>query len=113
MTTDIAQIDPAAATELVADGALLVDVREPEEWDAGHAAGAAHVPLGSLAERADELPADRTLVMVCRSGGRSQAAATALVEAGYVAVNMAGGMQAWQSAGLPIVTEDGAPGIVA
>lgn len=113
MEIEIEQVDPQRAAELVAAGAALVDVREPDEWEAGHAPAAVHVPLGSLGDRLGKLPGDRTLVMVCRSGGRSQAAATALVGAGFAAVNLAGGMQAWQAAGLPVETDAGSVGTVA
>ena len=110
--TDIRQIDPADAAQRVESGALLLDVREPDEWTAGHAPGAKHVPLGELAGRADELPKDRPIVAVCRVGGRSNKAAEALVNAGYDVVNLAGGMQAWNAAGQPVVTDDGSTGTV-
>lgn len=77
---------------------LLVDVREPHEVAAGRIPGSVAIPLGSLAARMGELPRERELVMVCRSGARSAMATQALVKAGYKAVNMAGGMSAWRGA---------------
>ncbi len=88
------------------DGAVIVDVRQPEEFEAAHVEGARLVPLGELAERTGELPADRTLYLICRSGARS-AQATAYLEAqGYDAVNVEGGIIAWHEAGLPVVQPD-------
>lgn len=99
------------AADAAADGqVLLLDVREDDEWAAGHAPGAVHVPLGTL--RAADLPTDRPVVAVCRSGNRSGVAAAALAQAGLEVVNMAGGMTAWAAAGLPVVTTDGSPGQV-
>jgi rhodanese-related sulfurtransferase len=109
----VEQIDPEAAVGLLAQGAALIDVREPEEWSLGRAAEAVHVPLGELAERLNELPRDRKLIMVCRSGIRSQTAAEALVEKGLPALNLAGGMQAWKAASFPVVADGGLPGEVA
>ena len=107
------EVDPGEAARLVEGGAVLLDVREDAEWTAGHAPGARHIALGRLAAEYLTLPTDRRLVAVCRSGHRSQMAAVALVNAGYDAVNLAGGMQAWLADGLPVVTPDGGPGWVA
>jgi rhodanese-related sulfurtransferase len=73
----------------------MVDVREPQEWNAGHLPGALHIPLGSLAGRAGELPADKTAVFICASGGRSMAACRYFAAQGHRVVNLAGGMIAW------------------
>ncbi|MFI5053032.1 MAG: rhodanese-like domain-containing protein [Acidimicrobiia bacterium] len=97
---------------LVADGAVLLDVREVDEWDAGHAPEATWIPLGEVHARTDELPADGTIVAICRSGGRSRAVAEALVAAGYDVVNVEGGMRAWAVEDLPILASDGLPGTV-
>ena len=105
-------VDPEAAQRLLADGALLVDVREDEEWEAGHAPEAVHLAMGLVAERIAELPTDRTVICVCRVGGRSGAVATSLEGAGYDVRNLDGGMLAWELAGLPVVTPDGAVGRV-
>lgn len=110
-TTDpITEVDPAGAHLLAARGALLLDVREPEEWRIGHIADAVHVPLGDL--RPSSVPGDRIVVAVCRSGNRSGRAAVALAAAGVDVRNLAGGMKAWADAGLPITTDDGTPGAV-
>lgn len=108
----VRQLVPGEALEVAEQGAVLLDVREPEEWEAGHAPGAQHVPLGLLGEQLGALPTAAELVVVCRSGGRSQIAADALGRVGFRAHNLAGGMQAWAAAGLPVVTDDGAPGTV-
>jgi len=102
----------AAAADLVRGGALLLDVREDHEWAAGHAPGAIHLPMSRLAEEATRLPADQKIVCVCHLGGRSAMVASALAGAGWETVNLAGGMEAWHAAGLPVVTDDGQPGTV-
>lgn len=109
----IEEIDAGTADGAVGAGAFLLDVRNPDEWDAGHAPAATLVPLGALGDRVAELPTDRRIVVVCRSGARSARATEALVGAGYDAVNLAGGMQAWAALGLPVVTDAGGPGTVA
>ena len=107
------EVPQVAAAELPAEpppgspgGVVLLDVREDDEWQAGHAPGALHVPLGQVTSRLDELP-EGELHVVCRSGGRSQQAAAWLSRNGFDAVNVAGGMQAWAEAGLPMVSETG------
>lgn len=97
----------------MAEGGLLLDVREAGEWDAGHAPAARHVPLGELGSRLAELPGEGTIVVVCRSGARSALATVALREAGYDARNLAGGMKAWAGAGLELVSSSGTAGVVA
>lgn len=101
------------ADEAVQAGALLLDVREDFEWVRGHAPDALHIPMSELNERAGELPADRLIACVCHIGGRSAAVAEALNRGGWHAVNVAGGMQAWAAAGLPVIDDDGQPGFVA
>lgn len=91
------------AMTLVREGALLLDVREPEEWATGHIAGARHVPLRRLDPAT--LPAGSRVVAVCRSGNRSGVAAALLVAAGHDAVNLDGGMTAWTEAGRPVVVD--------
>ena len=90
----------------------LLDVREQDEWDAGHIEGSQHIPLGELGARLDEVPHDRTVVAVCRSGSRSDRAAKGLRASGYAAENLEGGVTAWTRAGLPLVSAQGAPGRV-
>jgi rhodanese-related sulfurtransferase len=103
--------DEPAAT--VPDGAWLLDVREDDEWDAGHVSGARHIPLGQLGARADEVPQDQLVYVICRSGGRSARAAQALAGAGWRVVNVAGGMQDWAAAGRPMIADSGAAPYVA
>jgi rhodanese-related sulfurtransferase len=93
----------------VPDGAFLLDVREDDEWDAGHVAGALHIPLGELGARYTEIERDRPLFVICRSGNRSGHAAHALVGAGWDARNVSDGMMGWQAAGRPMTSESGAP----
>jgi rhodanese-related sulfurtransferase/glyoxylase-like metal-dependent hydrolase (beta-lactamase superfamily II) len=113
MTTAVPEITADDGAALADDGAVLLDVREADEWIAGHAPGATHVPMREIPSRVEELPRGRRIVAICRSGGRSRAVAEALIGAGFDAVNLTGGMRAWEAAGLPIETEHGAPGVVA
>jgi rhodanese-related sulfurtransferase len=110
---DIAEIDVSAVGDRLSAGGLLLDVREPEEWDAGHAPGARHIPLGQLPDRMGELESSGALVVVCRSGHRSALATEWLAAAGFDAANLVGGMQEWAHAGMPVETDDGSPGRVA
>jgi len=99
------QVTVMEAAALRNDGALMLDVREPSEWAAGHIAGATLIPLGDLPSRLGELPRDRTIVTVCRSGNRSAQGRDILLAAGFTTVtSMAGGMNDWVSAGLEVVT---------
>jgi rhodanese-related sulfurtransferase len=103
----VPDIDPAAAWELLGAGAFLLDVREDDEWNAGHAPQAVHMAMGTVADRLDELPSDRIVVCICRVGGRSGAIAAALAEAGYDVRNVDGGMLAWEAAGHAVVDGSG------
>ena len=94
-------------------GAFLLDVREDDEWTAGHAPGAVHVRLGELGARAAELPRDREVYVICRTGNRSAYAAQALAVGGLTAINVADGMTGWAVAGRPMISEDGAEPYVA
>ncbi len=109
----VEQITPEVAVRLLGEGAALIDVREPEEWRVGRAPEALHIPLGELGARLAELPVGPQLIMVCRSGARSNSAAAALVGIGLPALNLAGGMQAWKAAEYPVVSDGGLPGDVA
>jgi rhodanese-related sulfurtransferase len=97
---------------MVRSGALLVDVREDDEWVVGHAPQATHLPMSRLARGPVRLPSDRLVICVCHVGARSAAVAAALAGAGWNAANLAGGMEAWHAAGLPVVRDDGQPGSV-
>jgi rhodanese-related sulfurtransferase len=90
------------------DGLVVLDVREPVEWQHGHIEGAVHIPLSLLPVRYAELPGAQTLV-VCKVGGRSAQAVRWLQEQGVDAVNLDGGMLDWEAAGRLMVSETGQP----
>jgi rhodanese-related sulfurtransferase len=97
------ELSPEQAAELVANGdAELVDVREAHEREVGHIPGSRHIELGSLADRAEELPTERPLVFQCRVGARSAMAAFAFRRAGFDAHNLDGGIVEWAARGLPL-----------
>jgi rhodanese-related sulfurtransferase/DMSO/TMAO reductase YedYZ molybdopterin-dependent catalytic subunit/glyoxylase-like metal-dependent hydrolase (beta-lactamase superfamily II) len=106
------QLGARAAKAVLDANGFLMDVREPSEWQAGHAPGAVLIPMGTLRERRTLLPHDRRIVVVCRSGGRSAAVTQSLRAWGFDAVNLAGGMCAWAAAGLPIVHDSLDAGLV-
>lgn len=99
------------AGEVAAD-AIILDVREADEWAAGHVAGSIHVPLSELPGRAADVPGPGPIVVVCRVGGRSAQVTAWLVSQGRDATNLAGGLFSWEAAGRPLVTDTGAPGRV-
>jgi rhodanese-related sulfurtransferase len=93
-------IEPAEAAQRWAEGALLLDVREQDEWDAGHIPGTTHIPLSVLQTRIGELPDDQTILVICRSGNRSQQARDLILAAGLSNVtSVNGGVRGWQAAG--------------
>jgi rhodanese-related sulfurtransferase len=95
------QVDPSA---------YLLDVREPDEWAAGHAPDAHHLPMMEVPARLAEIPVDSEVVVVCRSGGRSGQVVSYLMGNGWDNVrNLDGGMQSWAAAGREVVSEDGQP----
>lgn len=112
-TSEIPEVDVDEARRRVDAGAFLLDVRELDEWHAGHAPDATFLPMGQVTAERDRLPRDRPILAICRSGGRSGRVTAALVSWGYDAANVAGGMQAWAAAGHGVVTDDGGPGTVA
>jgi len=88
----------------------LLDVREPDEWDAGHAPGAHHLPMMEIPARMAEVPADIDVVVVCRSGARSGRVVSYLIGNGWDNVrNLDGGMQSWAAASRDVVSENGQP----
>jgi rhodanese-related sulfurtransferase len=95
------------AQKLIDEGAQLIDVRAQHEWDAGHIAAAAHLPLAELAQRASEIDQERPVVIYCRGGNRSSMAAAALTEAGYDAAKLTEGIVGWSEADLPLAPEGG------
>ncbi|MER6425937.1 rhodanese-like domain-containing protein [Streptomyces sp. NPDC001137] len=110
------RLTPQQAHQQTGDGtAVLLDVRETPEWNAGHAPDALHLPLSRLAAGAS-LPAaaqGRPVVMICRSGHRSQQAAKLLAGRGVQVTDVTGGMSAWARAGLPVIGPGGSHGVIA
>ena len=111
--------EPVVAQTGVADlpaefgpAAVLLDVREDDEWNRGHAADARHIPMGQVAARVDEIDRSATLYVICKAGGRSAQVAQLLAHNGYEPINVAGGMLDWAQAGRPVVTDDGGPGSI-
>ncbi|MCY0904180.1 rhodanese-like domain-containing protein [Arthrobacter sp. H14-L1] len=100
LTTEVTALD---------ENSRILDVREDYEWEAGHIAGALHIPLEQIPARLDELDPDEDLQIICRTGGRSLRATTWLTENGYSATNVAGGMGAWVEAERPMVSENSQP----
>lgn len=99
-------VDVRQARDMSKQGALLLDVREPDEYSAIHAPNAKLIPLGQLGARLQEIAAykDKPVVVICRSGRRSAIAVAQLRDAGYSQVsNVAGGIQAWEKDGLEVV----------
>ena len=97
------EVTPERTKELLESGeAIVVDVREPYERDAGHIEGSEHIELERLASKADELPRDKPIVFQCRLGARSAMAAQAFRASGYDAWSMAGGLDSWHRKGLPV-----------
>jgi len=103
------EVDASTAHRLVTEArAVLIDVREHDEWLAGHAREATHLPLGRLT--CEQVESGRLVIVVCRSGGRSQRAAELLRHGGHEVRNLVGGMHAWLAAGLPVHRDDGSHG---
>src|SRR5947207_13580094 len=102
------ELTPAQVKEALDKGDIvLIDIREPYEWEAGRIPGAKHIELERLAGRADELPKDRPVIFQCRVGRRSALATDAFRAVGYDAYNVRGGIEAWAEEGLPLEAEDG------
>lgn len=100
---DFETVEPAQVPE----DAFLVDIREQDEWDAGHAPGAHHLPASTLASNLDVFAEHDGAYLVCRSGGRSFQVAQWLSMNGFEVINVGGGMDGWLVQGLPIVADDG------
>ncbi|MCI9889149.1 rhodanese-like domain-containing protein [Micrococcales bacterium 31B] len=100
---------PTIDLEALPHNAVLLDVREDGEWEVGHAPGAQHLPASEIQQRCGEIP-DETVYVICLAGGRSQRITQWLNLNGFDAINVSGGMQAWQANGRPLVAEgDGEP----
>jgi rhodanese-related sulfurtransferase len=110
--SELRNINVAEALAFISDDALLLDVREDNEWEAGHAADATHIALSEVPDHLEDFAKDRLIVCVCRSGARSARAATFLLQNGFDAVNLEGGMRAWADEGEPLVGEGDEPGII-
>ncbi|MFE7775508.1 rhodanese-like domain-containing protein [Streptomyces sp. NPDC057445] len=112
---NFAQLPSIDAVSVPADG-LVLDVREDDEWAAGHVQGALHIPISDFVARFGEVTEavseGRRAHVVCRVGGRSAQVTQYLVQQGIDAVNVDGGMQAWEAAGRPMVTEGGSKAYV-
>ena len=101
------EVSREEARKMVEEGAQLVDVRAEHEWNAGHIAGAKHVPLPELPQRTGEIAQDRPVVVYCRGGNRSSMATAALTDAGFEAVKLTDGIVGWSEDDLPLEPEGG------
>ena len=99
----VPEIDVPELARRHAEGAWILDVRRPDEYAAGHVPGARLIPLDQLSTRADEVPKDRPVLVICATGNRSATAVEALLAAGWDATNVAGGTKGWIAAGHPVV----------
>ncbi len=102
--SDVPEIDITALEQRMGDGVLVVDVREDDEYVAGHVAGAVFMPLASVPERLGDLPTDAPFLVICQAGGRSARAVQFFRTQGLDATNVAGGTGAWVNSGRPVVT---------
>jgi queuine tRNA-ribosyltransferase len=100
----VSEIDVRELSARLAAGAVLVDVREDHEWDEGHIAGAIHVPLATVPDHLDTFRTGAPVHVICKAGGRSLRAADYVAGFGVDAVNVVGGMLAWEQAGFPVET---------
>ena len=104
-TTMATTVSVDEAYDLYQEGVFFLDVRSPEEWNDFHAPNSTLIPLDQLPNRLDELPNDQPIIVVCRSGNRSQAGRDILLEAGFSDVaSMSGGLTEWVSQGYPSVS---------
>ncbi len=103
MSDDVPEIDIEALDGHVRAGRLVLDVREDDEYQAGHVPGAVHIPLSTVPDQLDDLPVEAPVFVVCAVGGRSARAVRFLRAQGLDATNVAGGTKAWIEAGKPVV----------
>ena len=92
------------AHQMYQEGTFMLDVRTPEEWNEFHAPNTTLIPLDELASRVNELPKDQPIVVVCRSGNRSQTGRDILLQAGFDATSMNGGLNEWRASGYAVVS---------
>jgi rhodanese-related sulfurtransferase len=102
----ISEVEVSALAERVAEGALVIDVREPDEYVEGHVPGAQLVPLATVPDHLDRFRTDGPTYVICRSGGRSMRACELAADEGYNVVNVTGGTGAWIASGRDVVTGD-------
>jgi rhodanese-related sulfurtransferase len=108
----VPQVDICALPTEFGNAAVLLDVREHDEWQRGHAPGALHIPMREVPARLDQIDPDAQLYVVCAVGARSMRVAQYLRQNDYRPVNVDGGMRAWASAGRPVITDNGGPGSI-
>ncbi len=109
MLPRISEVSAAEVADPLPDGVVVLDVREPDEWAAGHIEGALHIPLMEVVQRVGDVPSDERVLVVCRVGVRSAQATAFLQAQGRDVANLEGGMVAWASAGRAMVSETEAP----
>ncbi|WP_235681299.1 rhodanese-like domain-containing protein [Tomitella gaofuii] len=112
MTDPFETIAAAELPDRFDDATVLLDVREQDEWDQGHAVGAVHMPLGEVSERLDEVDPDAEVYVVCRQGGRAVRVCQFLSQYGRDVIFVRDGMVGWQQSGRPTVAADGNEGSV-
>lgn len=110
--SSVPAVTAVEALDMLEGDATLIDIREMDEWRAGHAPTATHIPMSQLGAAAEGLSRTSPLIFICRSGRRSDHAVGVLAQAGFNAINLTGGMQAWQQAGGAVVRDDGSTGLV-
>lgn len=108
----VGQIEVADLPAQFGPSAVLLDVREDDEWQRGHAADAQHIPMGDIPARIGEIDQDAQLFLVCHAGGRSLRVAKYLARNGFEPLNVNGGMLAWAGSGRPVITDDGGTGTI-
>lgn len=106
--SELASVPAAQLPTELSESVILLDVRENEEWQQGHAPGAVHIPMAEVPSRIEEIDANAELYVVCKAGGRSLRVVEYLAQIGYAATNVDGGMLAWHDAGRPLVRDDDA-----
>ena len=110
--TAVPQIPVTDLPADLGDDVVLLDVREDDEWQRGHAPNAQHIPMGEVPARLAELDTDKQLFVICHAGGRSLRVSQYLQRNGYDATNVDGGMLAWAQVGRAVVTDSGSAGTV-
>lgn len=98
---------PSVSVNELTERHTILDVREPYEWEAGHIDGAVHMPVDEVPQRLEELDPDEDVHVVCRTGGRSSRVTQWLIQNGYSAINVTGGMGAWMDATKRMVSDTG------